>query len=146
MRSLLLILTAFTIFFTAPEAQGRDTKHMYSILGAMESADFKERLDPDIALYFSGQDHPAPSDEKGQYVSNRKTNAVGKSDQKACYWVFLSALLKLQERAKAEGGNAVIDIHSYYKKDIMRSAEEFECHAGAIMAGVALRGTVVHID
>lgn len=146
MRSILLILTACAMILTAPMGQARDTKHMYSILGAMETEDFKERLDPEIGLYFSGQDHPAPGKEMGQYVSNRKTNAFGKSDQKACYWAFLSALITLQERAKTEGGNAVIDIHSYYKKDVMRSAEEFECHAGTIMAGVALRGTVVHID
>jgi hypothetical protein len=43
------------------------------------------------------------------------------------------------------GANAVINIVSYYNKKVMSSATEFECHAGAIMAGVALKGNFVKI-
>ena len=81
----------------------------------------------------------------GKFVSNKKTNAFGKSDEAACEWVLLSAMLSLQDRVKAEGGNAVININSYYKKNTVSSETEYECHAGAIMAGVALQGEVVKI-
>ena len=42
-------------------------------------------------------------------------------------------------------GDAVIKIHSYYKKSTNAPAGEFECGAGAFVAGVALRGTVVRL-
>ena len=56
---------------------------------------------------------------------------------------MLSALISLQDRIKAEGGNAVVNIESFYDRQPMASNTEYECHAGAIMAGVALRGDVV---
>ncbi len=96
-------------------------------------------------LFFGNQETPKVLAKLGTDVTNLKTNAVGKSDEKACNWVFLSALLALEKRAKQLGANAVINIVSYYKKDVMSSATEFECHAGAVIAGVALRGEFVKI-
>ncbi|CAM3357531.1 hypothetical protein [Halomonas lysinitropha] len=52
---------------------------------------------------------------------------------------MLSALLSLRERVRAEGGNAVIHIESSYKRKPMVSRDEYECYAGMLMAGVALR-------
>ena len=52
-------------------------------------------------------------------------------------------VLSLQEQSKKEGGNAVINIASYYKKNTVSSEKEYECHAGAVIAGVALIGDVV---
>ena len=57
--------------------------------------------------------------------------------------LFISAAVSLQDRAKREGGNAVINIHSVYKNDKFESPTEYLCGAGSTMAGVALRGTVV---
>jgi uncharacterized protein YbjQ (UPF0145 family) len=79
----------------------------------------------------------------GEFATNKKTNAFGKSDEAACQHVFLSAVLELQERARKEGGNAVINIKSNYKNDLRASATEFTCGAGAVLAGVALVGDVV---
>lgn len=125
-----------------PFAQARDTKHMYSIADALQSDVYKERLDPNIKLVF-GSTGGTIAKDKGTVVTNKKTNAFGKSDLKACEWVLLSALLTLQERARTDGGNAVVDIASYYKKNKVVSTTEYECHAGAIIAGVALQGKVV---
>jgi len=58
---------------------------------------------------------------------------------------MISALKELAERAKTEGGDAVVDIVSYYKKNVFSSATEYECHAGNIVAGVALKGRVVKL-
>lgn len=144
MKLLITILTT-TLLLVAPEAFSRDSKLMFSIQDAMQSADFQERLDPNIRLYFGTQNHPRKSQSLGNFTTNKKTNAFGKSDGEACRWVFLSALLTLQERAKTEGGNAVVNIISYYKKEKNSSNSEFECHAGAIIAGVALNGDVVKL-
>ena len=138
-----LIVTALSVLLNP--AHARDDKLMLPIKEAKALGMEKGKLDPNIPLYFGTTAHPAVQKKFGTFVSNKKTNAVGKSDEYACQWVFLSAAISLQERAKAEGGNAVINIKSYYKKNEFSSNTEFECHAGNIMAGVALRGTVVKI-
>ena len=77
----------------------------------------------------------------GEDVTNKKTNAANKTDEQACRWVALSALRVLQDGAKSRGANAVVDIVSYYKKNEFKSASNYECYAGSILAGVALKGT-----
>ncbi len=111
----------------------------------MQSPEFKERLDPQIRFYFGKQKHPKIKESFGNFATNKKTNAFNKSDEEACRWVMLSAMLSLQDRVKKEGGNAVINISSYYKKNEVRSNTKYECHAGSIMAGVALTGEVVKL-
>jgi len=63
----------------------------------------------------------------------------------ACRWVALSALRALQDGAKSRGANAVVDIVSYYKKNEFKSTTSYECYAGAILAGVALKGTYAKV-
>lgn len=144
MRFILSLCLVVATVFSGP-ALARDTKHMLSIQDAMNSSEFQERLNPEVRFYFGDASHPAPQRRLGEYVTNKKTNAVGKTDQRACEWVFLSALLSLEQRALAEGGNAVVNIRSYYKKNTVSSTTEYECHAGAVIAGVALIGDVVRL-
>jgi len=125
-------------------AEARDDKHMFQIKDALgKSQQYKEKLESDIALYFGKQKTPAVEKRIGEYTSNKKTNSFNKSDQEACDIAFISAAVSLQDRAKREGGNAVINIHSVYKNDKFESTNEYLCGAGSTMAGVALRGTVV---
>ena len=56
---------------------------------------------------------------------------------------MLSALIELRERARKEGGDAIVNIVSFYRKQEFDSDTLYECHAGAFVAGVALKGTVV---
>jgi uncharacterized protein YbjQ (UPF0145 family) len=49
----------------------------------------------------------------------------------------------LQDRARKEGGNAVVNIKSNYRNELTESPTEFTCGAGAVIAGVALVGDVV---
>lgn len=142
MKTLISLLTICFLLLSSPTF-ARDTKHLLSVEQAMNSAVFQEKLDPAIRFYFGNQPHPEVTEHKGSFVSNKKTNAFNKSDQEACEWVLLSALLSFQDRVKAEGGNAVINLQSYYKKNTFSSETQYECHAGAIIAGVALKGDVV---
>jgi uncharacterized protein YbjQ (UPF0145 family) len=130
---------------TALPVQARDTRHLLPIALAMEAKDAQDKLDGSVKFYFGDQPPPHVVTVLGSDVSNRKTNAFGKSDEKACNWAFLSAMVALQTRAQQMGANAVINIVSYYNKKVMSSATEFECHAGAIIAGVALKGDFVKI-
>ena len=140
----LTIFFALTLSIVWP-AQARDTKYLLPIAAALEVKDAKTRLDGSVKFFFGNQETPKVLAKLGTDVTNLKTNAVGKSDEKACNWVFLSALLALEKRAKQLGANAVVNIVSFYKKEVMSSATEFECHAGAVIAGVALRGEFVKI-
>lgn len=126
-------------------AQARDTKHLFPIAQGIATKSAEDRLDGSVKFYFGNQDHPKVLNKLGSDVTNRKTNAFGKSDEQACNWAFLSALVQLEKRAVELGANAVVNIVSYYKKDAFSSPTEFECHAGALMAGVALKGDFVKI-
>jgi hypothetical protein len=143
LRMMVIILVLLCV--THGGALARDTKYMYPIDAALNTPAAREKLGTSVAFYFGAQGHPRVAQTLGEYTSNRKTNAANKSDQEACEWAFLSALLALRDRAIAQGGDAVINIKSYYKKDEVISDREYECHAGAIIAGVALRGTVVKL-
>jgi uncharacterized protein YbjQ (UPF0145 family) len=123
----------------------RDTKHLLPIAAAMETKDAQDKLDGTVKFFFGAQETPPVLAKLGTDVSNRKTNAFGKSDEKACNWAFLSAMVALEKRAQQLGANAVINVVSYYKKNVMSSTTEFECHAGALIAGVALKGDFVKI-
>ncbi|MBU2886436.1 excinuclease ATPase subunit [Gilvimarinus agarilyticus] len=140
----LSLIAAAALTFGAVNAQARDEGLMLPIQDVL--TEYTDKLDSDIKLYFGEQAYPAPSKKLGSFTSNKKTKAVFKSDEEACSWAMLSALIALQERAVREGGNAVVDIVSYYKKNEMSSETQYECHAGKIMAGVAMRGRVVTID
>ena len=134
------LAASFTMLSAAP-AFARDTVENYPIEPALHSEPGK--VSDDIALYFAGQRHPAVAKKIGEFATNKKTNAFGKSDEAACQHVFLSAVIELQDRARKEGGNAVINIKSNYKNEVRESATEFTCGAGAVIAGVALKGDVV---
>ena len=98
------------------------------------------KLDGTVKFYFAGQATPKTLKLLDEDVTNKKSNAFGKSKEEACKWVMLSALMALQESAKARGANAVTGISSYYKKVEYKSTSQYECHAGNMISGVALKG------
>lgn len=125
--------------------QARDTKLMLPIAAAMESQNTQEKLQGKVKFYFGKQKYPKVLKKLGSDFTNRKTNAFGKSDDVACNWAFLSALVQLEQKAIELGANAVVNVVSYYKKNTHSSPTEFECHAGGLMAGVALKGDFVKV-
>jgi len=140
MKKLWMLTTLCAVFATS-HACARDTINTYPVDEALKSEPGK--AGDDIALYFAGQPHPGVQKSLGHFATNKKTNSFGKSDTRACQHVFISAVAELQERARKEGGNAVINIKSNYKNELRESATEYTCGAGAVIAGVALVGDVV---
>ncbi|MDR0250603.1 MAG: excinuclease ATPase subunit [Burkholderiales bacterium] len=138
------LLVSLSLFVTS--VQARDTRYLFSIEKAIEMGKAQGRLDNNIKFYFGGQSHPAVATTLAKDVTtNKKTSRADKSNEEICNWVMLSALVQLQERARKEGGNAVINIESYFKKRSFSSKEQFECYVGSVMAGVALKGDVVKL-
>lgn len=135
---------ALSLVLAPPAFAKRDDRLKMPIAAAEATADAKAKLDGSIKFYW-GKSHPPAGKSYGTFTTNKKTNFFNKSDKAGCEWAWLSAMIKLQERAKQLGGNAVINIHSVYKNQDFVSETEYECGAGTIMGGVALRGDVVTI-
>jgi len=145
MKQLAFLVLISALLFSFSAGNARNTLHKISIESALEWGEEEGVLMSAVKLYFGEQAHPAIDSNLGTYTTNRKTNAVGRSDEKACKWAFLSAMKTLQERAIREGGDAVVNIHSFYFKNKFVSATEFECGAGATVAGVTMIGDVVKL-
>jgi uncharacterized protein YbjQ (UPF0145 family) len=141
------ITAAVSVFaLAASPALARDDRLMFPVSAGMEKGkSTKDRIDPQIRLYFGKQKSPVVERRLGEFTANRKTNATNKTDKEACEISFVSAVISLQQRARREGGDAIINVHSVYKNENRGSATEYLCGAGTFVAGVALRGTVVKL-
>jgi len=135
-----------SLFLCVPVAEARDDAHFLPVKDALELGKAQGKLDGSVRFYFSGQSHPAVSARlRTGVMSNKKTNAANKSDEEACQWAMLTALIAFQDRVKREGGNAVINLESYYNRRSYKNATQYECHAGTWTAGVVLKGDVVRL-
>lgn len=130
----------------ATPAAARDTVYHLKVADVKSDPRYSGAVPANVAFYFGNQQPPATATvvEDG-YFNNMKTNNFNKPDEDACRWVMLSALKDLGDQALKEGGNAVINIVSYYKKTVFASDTDYECHAGSFVAGVALKGTIVKL-
>lgn len=126
-------------------AMARDTELHLPFADVLSMPEAQDKLDGSVKFYLAGQKTPKVLQRLSSDVSNRKTNGVGKSDEVGCRWAALSALIAFQDKAKAMGANAVVDIVSYYKRDEFKSETEYECHGGAVVIGVALKGTYAKV-
>jgi uncharacterized protein YbjQ (UPF0145 family) len=127
-------------------SQARDTAHFLPFDAVVQEALNAGRLDGSVKFFLAGS-KPAGkvSILKSGITTSQKTNAFNKSDEAACRWVLQSALIRLQNAAKAAGANAVVDLASNYNNIEYKDSQKYECHAGAIMAGVALKGNLANV-
>ncbi|MEX2497152.1 MAG: hypothetical protein WD448_13740 [Woeseia sp.] len=143
-RNLVLICLLFLTLIAA-DASARDTVKQWRIADVLTNQAYAERLQG-VSFFFGEQVYPAVVESLGEYRTNKKTNGFNKTDEEACQWVMLSALLALHERAQAVGANAVVNIRSNYKNNEVSSETEYTCGSGALMSGVALIGTFVRVE
>ena len=145
MKKRLMLVTAMALFVTANPASARNDIGDYDVESALNVNNARERLGNEVAFYFGKSRHGRTIKRFGEVRVNKKTNAFMKSDEEACQWVFLSAMLALKKKAKSVGANAVVNIRSNYQNHETSSKSTFKCGAGNIIAGVALKGTMVKI-
>ncbi|MDX5516850.1 excinuclease ATPase subunit [Stenotrophomonas sp. RG-453] len=139
------LIAATALLALASTAQARETRVEQSLHELVNSAEARNvGIDGSVKFYLAGE-KVSVVERLGEDVTNKKTNAANKSDAEACRWVALSALRALQDGAKSRGANAVVDLVSYYKKNEFKSTANYECYAGAILAGVALKGTYAKV-
>ncbi len=144
MKNVLTLVFALSTVLAFP-VNAADNAVMLPIADAMAANDAASRLGDSVRFYFGNQPTPKIVQKLGTDQTSLKTNSFAKSNEKACNWVFLSDMLSLQKRAHELGANAVINIVSNYDNVVKSSATEFECHVGAIMAGVAFKGDFVRL-
>jgi len=139
------LLVALLAACCATPAIARDTVVKVSLDSVLEQPEAKEKLDGSVRFFLAGAKTPHVEKKLGDDVTNQKTNGFNKSAEHGCKHVALSALIALQEGAKRAGANAVVDIVSYYKKETSTSATDIECHDGAFISAVALKGTYAKV-
>lgn len=148
MKKTVLACTTALLLATLPGlSQARDTTLNLPFQPVLDKLIASGKIDGSVKFYLAG------TTPKGKVsvlrpgeVTNQKTNAFNKSDAEACEWVMQSALIKLHDAAKQAGGNAVTNITSFYKRNETKSSTTYECHAGAFIAGVALKGDLSKVQ
>lgn len=128
-------------------SQARDTTHYLPFEKVVAQMTAENKLDGSVKFYLAGvQPKGKVTVVSPAAITNKKTNAFNKSDEAACEWALQSALLTMQDAARKVGANAVTNISSYYKRNERKDATTYECHAGAVMAGVALKGDLAKVQ
>ncbi len=145
MKRTVLFVSLIAALLAAP-AMARNTKYTLPLADVLAMPEAKAKLDGSVKFYLAG-DAKAPKvlQTLGEDTSRRKTNGVGKEDEFGCRWAMLSALMALEKKAKQLGANAVIDIVSVFGQTPFSSATEYECHAGAVVVGVSVKGTYAKV-
>ncbi|CAB3700289.1 MULTISPECIES: excinuclease [Achromobacter] len=131
-------------FACSAQALAADRTVFLPLQPAIDAALAAGKIDGSVKFYLAGTGPKGKVLESG-VVTNRKTNAIAKKDAVACEWVAQSAVIALHEAAKKANANAVTNIVSYYRKNVSTSKTDYECHAGATVAGVALRGDLTQV-
>ncbi len=142
MKKLILALAALS---AVTVAQARNTVLTLPLDEVVRMGMEQGKLDGSVKFYLSGAHTPKVSARMGEDIANKKTNGVGKDDAYGCKWAALSALIAFQDSAKQQGANAVVDLHSYYKRATVKNPVTYQCHAGAVVIGVTLKGTYARI-
>jgi uncharacterized protein YbjQ (UPF0145 family) len=111
------------------------------IQAAIDGATKDGKLDGSVKFYLAGNRPAGKATVVNDNVTlSRKTNAFAKSDEETCNRVMQSVLIALQDDAKQAGANAVTDIVSNYNDVVYSDPNNYECHKGFLMSGVAVKG------
>jgi uncharacterized protein YbjQ (UPF0145 family) len=142
--SLGAIVLPLALLAAAP-AFADDAVATYSIASVVERPDFATETSG-VRFFFGNAPHPAVSRSiEANATTSLRTRKLGRSSEEACQWVLMSALVQLRNHATSLGGNAVINVRSNWRNQEFSSATEYQCAAGFLMAGVALKGDVVSL-
>ena len=132
-----LALAAF-IMPSAADAKGRREAQVWKIADFQNNAEYMARLEG-----FRFEWGRGGGTALGTTESRRATSGIGKSDEGACQWALLSALLAIKADAQARGGTAVVNLRSFAENTDFVSTTEYQCVSGATNSRVYIRGTIV---
>jgi hypothetical protein len=93
MKLLVLMGLLAALVLGAAELEARDTRHRLPLSEVLNNPEYAERL-AGVQFFFGDQEHPPVAQDFGEYRTNKKTNAFGKSDEFACQWAMAGVALK----------------------------------------------------
>jgi uncharacterized protein YbjQ (UPF0145 family) len=128
---------------TAPASAADDVIQL-DLQQALNAPDTLAHNDGSVKFYFGQTAHPSVISHLGMVVTNQK-GGFWKSTETACRTTFLDALRDLQAKAKSAGGNAVINVESYFRKRTVEIGVSVPCYPGGFRVGIALRGEIVKV-
>jgi len=133
-----------TVALSCP-ALAADRPIYQALQEAVQAAQDTGKIDGSVQFFLAGASPRGAKVLRPGVVTNKKSNSFGRSDERACNWAAQSAIISLHQAAQKAGANAVINIVSYYRKQVYSNPSNYECHAGNVVAGVALRGDLATI-
>jgi hypothetical protein len=143
MQAYRMIIAVAALLFPL-SSQAQDSVLHLNFQSVVDAAIADGQLDGTVKFYLRGQKTGAVNGR--EFVSNKRTNKkIYKTDEEGCAWNLRFVLMSFQTAAKIDGANAIIDLVSYYKKNEYESAALVECHAGAMMSGVAMKGKAAFV-
>lgn len=131
--------------FVEDAAHARNVELMLPIAAALEATDIPDRPTGAVKFFFGDQPPPKIAAKIETYVATPRTNAMAKSDLRACQEALLWTLLALEKRALQKGADAVVNIVSFHRNRAMSSATEVECRVGNVIVSVFLKGELVKL-
>lgn len=145
MRHIVVVALSLIAFAALVQpAAARNVRYVLKIQDVLDSSDFGDKVGHSVAFAFGNQ-KIAVSSTLDEFVADTRDHFRGRSDESACRGTLISALAELKDRAQSNGGDAVIDIVSYFRRQTFSSTTEFECHAGSSGVFVSLKGTVAKL-
>ncbi len=143
MKAFALGLAAILLAAPAVSMAGDKVIHLPFDAG-VAAAKQTGQIDGSVRFYLAGTG-PRGKIVDDNVTISRKTNAFGKSDADTCNRVLATDLIYLQNEAKRAGANAVVDIISNYNYVEFKDGQNFECHKGFLMSGVALKAKLAKV-
>ena len=145
-------LLAAALLLAVGSAAARNDRLLLPIEPAMRMSATRAMLAGDIALRFGAasaqpgevgfvQVHSVADPFAGGNPATGGSR-VRRADDAVCLDAFRKALVDLQQRARQQGGTAVVGIVSNYNNVVMDSREVYECHIGHSRGVVDLKGVV----
>jgi uncharacterized protein YbjQ (UPF0145 family) len=146
-KSFSLLAIAFTLvaaLFYAPTASADDAVANRVLANVVGRAEYAQEFQG-FHIYFGDAARPAGRVVERNAQTSLRTRKFGRSSEEACQWVLLSALIQLRDHARAVGGNGLANVRSNWQNQEFSSRTEYQCAAGFLMAGVALKGDVISV-
>ena len=144
MRRSLAVLWAAAAMVTAGLARA-DEIGRYSIQEALDQPAAKQKLDPNIRLYFRHNGTPGYAQSFGSVHYARRTNRMSTARNGPCHWAFLSGLLALQGKARERGANAIVDIVPLTDGKLTAPPGQYDCEFGMLMVSIGIKGEMVRM-
>lgn len=132
-----IIIATSLVLASIGVAHAKDDVHYFDFKQAVANAKAQGVIDGTVSFHLAGTGG-GKIIKKG-LVSNKKTNGV-KATADSCERALHSALASFQKAAKDNGATKVVNIVSYYKKNEYKSSTQYECHDGAFVTGVTIKG------